>query len=158
MEIKDNNFPNKKIGFNGQKGKKEKTMDREIVIVLLRSCGYSIPNTPEEWKDSAQKLANFLESLDVNQRNSVVRPARRVADDRVRITNEGILIDENKLNLLNEYIPLSESKENDLDVFTEFTSMKDDEQRLILEAIQMGIAGQQKALQHLEKDQRGMEL
>lgn len=141
-----------------QKGEKEKKQDRETTIVLLRSCGYPIPTTPEEWRENAKKLANFLENLDINQRNSVIRPARRVAEDRIRMSNEKISIDENKLNSVNEYIPLSESKENDLDVFADFTQMKEEEKKLILEAIQMGIAGQQKALQHLEKEQRDIEL
>ena len=150
-----------KKGFDfGEKGPREKTMDRETAIVLLRSCGYPVPMTDEEWKEYTIKLAKFLEGLAINQRNSLVRPARRVASDRVRITNAGIKIDENKLSKVQEYIPLSESKNRDLDVFTDYGEMTEEQKKLIIEAIQMGLAGQQKALQHLEKDEnsKGMDL
>lgn len=152
---------NKKNGFDfGERGPKEREMDRETTIVLLRSCGYPVPMTPEEWKEYAKKLASFLENLDVNQRNSVVRPARRVASDRIRIAEEGITIDEKKLNSVNEYIPLSESKDRNLDVFADYNDMTEEQKRLIIEAIQMGLAGQQKAIQHLEKSEtdKGIEL
>lgn len=154
MEKKKVNETNSKgkISTFSEKNEIEKTIDRQTAIVILRACGYSIPNTEKDWKETISELAQFLLRLSNTQRNAIVRPAKRVAKDRVRLFNNGYENIEKCLKNVKEYIPLNIEKSDDMDLLKMYTEFTKEEQAVLREQIGFGIAGQQKAIQRFEKE------
>lgn len=152
---KDNILGKAKKGFGfGEKGPREKKMDRETAIALLRACGYPTPQTEEEWKKYVEEMSNLLKSLSEEQRASLVRASRRVAKDRVRVSDlMKREITEKDLQSVNEYIILREGREDKgIDVLEDYSSYTEEQRAVVVEGMISGLAGQEKALQHLENE------
>lgn len=140
-----------KKGFDhGQKGPRERMIDRETFIAILRACGYPIPMTKEEWKEYLKKSADFLKRLAQNQSHDIIVSAKRTARIVVKVAEEDKDIDRDNIRE-KAHIPLKDKKIN---VFEDFENLSDEQKAFVLQSVVVGIENQGKALIRAVKEKR----